>query len=311
MARNSQRIKRFLGTIRDVDIRHLRVFQAIVERGGITAAEADLNVGRSTISIHIADLEKRLGMILCERGRGRFRLTEQGEIVYEATLELFGAMERFRGQVNAAHNYMAGDLSLGYMDQLSSHPEFRLIDGLRRFHEVAPKVRVTLRVTSLDAIEREVLEENLDVGIIAAYRQLPGLEYRDFIVEDQGLFCGVGHPLFRRPDSAIQLNHIAACDHVALGYVDQANFLREDLNVRPVAIAYSAEAVAHLVLTGHYVGVLPAHYADQWTRQGIMRALLPREFSFRRDLKIILRSGTGSSRVIGQFLEELFQAHGM
>ena len=48
-----------------------------------------LGLGLATISKHMADLETRLGMRLCARGHEEFRLTEQGELVYRATLEVF------------------------------------------------------------------------------------------------------------------------------------------------------------------------------------------------------------------------------
>lgn len=65
------------GQIADIDLRLLRVFRAVVESGGFAAAELELNVGRSVISRHIKDLETRLGLALCRRGRGGFALTPE------------------------------------------------------------------------------------------------------------------------------------------------------------------------------------------------------------------------------------------
>ncbi len=59
----------------DLDLRLIRVFLAIVDAGGISSAQATLNVGQSTISTQLATLETRLGYRLCERGRGGFALT--------------------------------------------------------------------------------------------------------------------------------------------------------------------------------------------------------------------------------------------
>ena len=311
MARKLAQANRFLGAVSDIDIRHLRVFRAVVERGGFTAAETELNIGRSTISIHIADLEKRLGMTLCDRGRNIFRLTEQGEIVYKATLEVFNALERFRGQVNAAHAYLAGELRIGYFDQLSSHPEFRLVDALRCLRETAPLVRVSLRITALDEIEQEVLDEKLDFGIVAPHRQLPGLEYRDFIYEEQRLYCGIGHPLFGKSDAAISREQVIACEHAFLTYASNIEMFGKKSGIEPAALADGAEALTHLILTGSYVGVLPSHYAEQWTKQGTMRALLPKTFSVRQRLKIVVKSGYSPGSPAAHFLEELYRAHGM
>ena len=58
-----------LGQLSDMDIRLLRVFKSVVECGGMAAAELELNIGTSTISRHIKDLETRLGLTVCRRGR--------------------------------------------------------------------------------------------------------------------------------------------------------------------------------------------------------------------------------------------------
>jgi DNA-binding transcriptional LysR family regulator len=56
---NTPKLRRQLS---DIDLRLLRVFIAVTESGGFTAAEIKLNINRSTISTHISDLEARLGM---------------------------------------------------------------------------------------------------------------------------------------------------------------------------------------------------------------------------------------------------------
>ena len=66
--------------VQDVDLRLLRIFVTIVESGGLSAAESRLNIGRSTISTHLSDLEIRLGLKLCKRGRSGFELTDAGRI---------------------------------------------------------------------------------------------------------------------------------------------------------------------------------------------------------------------------------------
>ena len=47
--------KALLGQVSDVDMRLLRVFGAVVRCGGISAAELELNIGRSTISRHLGN----------------------------------------------------------------------------------------------------------------------------------------------------------------------------------------------------------------------------------------------------------------
>src|SRR5450432_1060626 len=66
-----------LANLSEGDIRLLRVFAKVVEAGGFSAAQIELNVSQSTISTHMTALEQRLRVRLCERGRSGFRLTEK------------------------------------------------------------------------------------------------------------------------------------------------------------------------------------------------------------------------------------------
>ena len=61
--------KALLGQVSDTEIRLLQIFKAVVECGGISAAELELNIGRSTVSRHLKELEERLALVLCRRGR--------------------------------------------------------------------------------------------------------------------------------------------------------------------------------------------------------------------------------------------------
>ena len=50
-----------LGQLSDMDLRLLQVFKSVAECGGMAAAELELNIGTSTVSRHMKDLETRQG----------------------------------------------------------------------------------------------------------------------------------------------------------------------------------------------------------------------------------------------------------
>src|SRR5713226_1536269 len=72
-----------LANLSEGDIRLLKVFAKVVEAGGFSAAQIELNVSQSTISTHMTALEHRLGVRLCQRGRSGFKLTEKGQLIYQ------------------------------------------------------------------------------------------------------------------------------------------------------------------------------------------------------------------------------------
>lgn len=260
--------------IGDIELRLLRVFRAVVERGGLSAAQVELGLGLATISKHLADLETRLGMRLCARGHEKFRLTEQGELVYRAALELFASMEHLRQQVGGARQEMMAEITLGLVDGIvtdTAQPITRAIGELRR---LAPMVRLRVMASSPDDIEIGLLNGRLTLGLMPAYRQLPGLDYTPLYEEESDLYCADSHPFFTRADAAIGETELAEQAYVDRGYVESPTKMRLSRGLTPSATAWHVEAVAMLVLSGGYIGFLPMHYAAPWCAAGRMRPLL-------------------------------------
>src|SRR5450830_28037 len=84
-----------LSNVFDLDIRLIRVFLAVVDSHGVSAAQSRLNVGQSTISAQLGVLETRLGFRLCERGRAGFKLTAKGEKFADSARRMIEALSEF------------------------------------------------------------------------------------------------------------------------------------------------------------------------------------------------------------------------
>src|ERR1700751_867760 len=123
-----------LTNLSEGDIRLLRVFSKVVEAGGFSAAQIDLNVSQSTISTHMSALEQRLGIRLCQRGRSGFRLTEKGRLIYEASQGLFPSLDQFRSEAGAARNRLVGKLAVAIVDNLITNPQSRLHQAITSFN---------------------------------------------------------------------------------------------------------------------------------------------------------------------------------
>ena len=153
----------------DVDLRLLRVFHAVVACGGVSAAEMDLNIGRSTISKHLTDLETRLGTKLCHRGPAGFSLTNEGERVYASLMQLFSAIQEFQSDVDDIGTNLTGNLAIAFFDKCMTNPYAKLPDAIRNFERIAPKVTIEVYVEPFNEIETGILNGRFQLGIVAMH----------------------------------------------------------------------------------------------------------------------------------------------
>lgn len=298
-----------LGQVSDVDIRLLRVFRSVVEAGGVSAAELELNIGRSAISRHLKDLETRLNVVLCRRGRGGFALTDEGRHVYEATLQVLASLDTFRSRVNEVHHRMTGNLSVALFDKTVTNPESRIAEAIRLFDAQAPEVTLEVHVGTINEIQKGVMEGRFNVGVIPTHRTSPSLDYLPLFQERMYLYAGKGHPLFDADSAQTGPNILRRHKFAGLGYNSPNMEVGNRKGIERHASCYDQEAVATLVLSGRYLGFLPDHYAASFHAQGLLRVLDRQTFTYRCDFDAITCRSPRPARVAQLFLNCLEDAH--
>jgi DNA-binding transcriptional LysR family regulator len=304
-----------LGQISDMDLRLLRVFRTVVDCGGMAAAELELNIGTSTISRHIKDLETRLGLTLCRRGRAGFSLTAEGEQIDAQTRQLLSATDAFRSGVDEIHQRMGGQLQIAVFDKTASNPACRIAQAIALFTERAPDVGLNLHVSTLNGIERGVLDGQFQIGVIPGHRSSDTLEYTRLFDEAMLLYCGLGHVLFSTgsgPSPAAQaLDWTSLRSHAfaGLGYHSPNMEISQQRRMPRKATGFDQESIATLILSGRFLGFLPIHYAESFVVAGKMQAIKPELFHYECDFFGITRRSPQPSRATRAFQACLDEAH--
>lgn len=295
--------------IGDSDIRLLRVFKTVVESGGLSAAEVELNIGKSTISKHITDLELRLGLKLCNRGPAGFALTEDGAKVLQAADHLLVSVSQFRNEVSEIKEQLGGTIRISLFDQCASNPESRLARAIHRFNEAAPSVQIELSLEPPNVIETMVISGQLDIGIIALHRPSTSLHYAPLYGEDMFLYCGREHPLYRTPDHELKTSDLLGFSYAGLSVNSPNLIVGQQLGFRRSAKVQNEQALAILILSGRYLGYLPEHLAQNFVNRELMRKLLPDETQYRTRFAAATRKQPEPTRVTKLFLDVLLSEH--
>lgn len=303
------RSKGFHGRLSDIDIRLLRVFCVIVESRGLSAAQVELGIGRSTISKHLSDLEQRLGLRLCDRGRAGFMINDDGREVYQAVLQLLTAMDDFQSRINAVHAEYVGNLHLGFVDGAVTDDMSPVGPAIAKYRKIAPRVHLHLKVATPDIIEKEVLDGTLHLGVLPLIRKHASLEHKLLYEEEAALYCGRAHPLFNVPDARLRWQDVVSAHLVARTYAESAAIKKLKKRFELSATTSSTEGVGLLALSGEFVGFLPINYAENWVAAGKIRKLLPKKTQIKTPIVLIYRKGKSHPHLVGEFLHILQNTH--
>jgi LysR family transcriptional regulator, transcriptional activator for bauABCD operon len=296
-----------IGRLSDIDFRLLRIFVAVVESGSFSIAATRLNVSESTVSSHMSDLERRLDMRLCERGRAGFRLTDNGEDVYRATTELLEEATRFRDRLSTLRSALGGTLKLGLPDSIVTHGSSGLMECLKNYTARAPDVSLELLILTPRELERGVLDGSLHVALGAEHRRVSGLKYHSLFTEQNYLYCGRDHPFYGLADKAIDAEMLDKARRISRGYLERFD---EKFFSSPVhrATVHHIESAALLILTGQFVGFLPDHYARAWEADGRMRAIKKEKIVIHSPISILTRRDAAANLRVAAFIQDMCEA---
>lgn len=303
--------KALLGQVGDAELRLLRIFRAVVACGGLAAAELELNIGRSTISRHLKDLETRLGLVLCRRGRAGFALTADGQRVYDGAQRLLGAMDAFREDVRDMHAELVGQLHIALFDKTVTNPQARIGQAIRAFRRQAPAVSLELTVATLGEIEAAVMDGRVHVGVAPDHHRSDSLRYAPLFDEQMYLYCGRQHPLFGADHGALDWQELQDYDYAGLAFHSPNMDATHRFQLRRRAVASDQEGIATLILSGCYLGFLPDHYAAPFEQHGLVQRIDHPECRYEVRFVAIQRRAAHPSRVTEAFMTALAEAHGV
>lgn len=290
----------------DVDIRLLNVFVSVVECRGFTNAQAVLNIGQSTISSHIGELEQRLGFRLCDRGRSGFRLTHKGERVYEQTLKLFKAHEQFQNATMELKGSLSGFLNIGIIDSTITDPTCPMVRAIELLNNRANEISIHLMIMPPNELQHALLEGNIDAGVGTFDNHVPELAYKPIYREINTLYCAGSHEIATLKDPAAIRAAIVRSRKVTRSYLEGGDLfpLGEKTNAIHASVEF-LEAAAILLLAGGHIGFLPRHYAGMWVTSGQLIPVLEDELFYISDFYIVTRKKLRESAILKTFLTDL------
>ena len=96
-----------------MELRVLRYFLAVAEKGSVTGAAKVLHVTQPTLSRQLMDLEEELGQKLLVRSNHSVRLTSEGMLLRNRAREILEMVQKTESEFNSMGKNIAGNVYIG------------------------------------------------------------------------------------------------------------------------------------------------------------------------------------------------------
>jgi DNA-binding transcriptional LysR family regulator len=253
----------------------LRLFAAIADHGGITAAARHLQLNKSLVSRELAALETKLQTRLVQRTTRHVSLTESGELLARYARRVVEELDNAEAAIEATRDTPRGELRVTAPFSIL---RFVLVPRLGAFRAAYPQIRV-----SLDASLRvvDLIDENIDVAIRTGELPPSSLVARKLVDVPVHLMASPRYLAQRdtpKKPADLQLHDIVnlrsslTSELWTLLHHSGAN---EKIRITPSVAVFDPGLVIDLASQGHGIAPVPALYANQALEEGKLVRILP------------------------------------
>lgn len=156
-------------------------FLTIAREGSLSRAAEALYVSQPSLTKYIQRLERQLGTPLFDHTTSPLRLNDAGELYYRHLLECLDHEERLMARLDEIGRTERGTLRLGTPSYCS---QCYLPWVLQQFSARYPHVAIELNEDSAEGIERALLDQKIDLGLLHLPVRNGSLLCRELFNED-------------------------------------------------------------------------------------------------------------------------------
>ncbi|WP_326539255.1 LysR family transcriptional regulator [Pseudorhodoferax sp.] len=289
--------------MRNLNLDHVQTLVAIADLGTLAAAAQALHLAAPTVSLHISELESRLGAVLLVRGRRQARLTPAGELLVRGGRHLLAGASGLGEQVRRRAQGLEGVVRLASTAGVSARMLPQLLQALT---ERSPGVDLRLDVLSSSQAMARLRAGALDVAIVA----LPQTHGADIHVQPwrndpvvAWLPPGWKAPKAVTPAWLAERDWMCFDPSTRLYQLAAGWFARAGLSARPQLELNHPDAIRALVAAGRAAALLPLEHGD--APDGSTMQQRPLKPPLLRPLGLACRASDADDPVLQSVLQAL------
>jgi DNA-binding transcriptional LysR family regulator len=292
-----------------MQIESLKMFCDLAETESFTKAAQINQVTQSAISQQISSLERTFKSLLIERSKKKFRLTREGQALYEYSKQIIQTYESLQSKLQELKDIISGTIRVATIYSIGLHD---LPPYIKRFMKSYPTVNVHVEYRRANQVYEDVLSNVVDLGLVAYPAKDSKLEIIPLRKEPLVLVCHPNHSFAKL--KTVKLKALAgqkiigfepdiptrkALDKILKEYGVEVKHVMEFDNVETVKRAVEIDAG---------ISIVPLGTVAQEIAKQTLVALPIEDGDFFRPLAAIYKKNKVLSPAMKQFLALLKEA---
>jgi len=257
----------------NLELRHLRLIQAVAQDGSVTKAAHRLHLTQSALSHQLKDAEAEFGTLFFTRLNKRMILTTAGERLLRSAHLVLDEMSRVEEDIRQLTLNREGVLRISTECYTCYH---WLPPLLKIFNSAHPRVDVRIVVEATHDPHRALLDGEIDLALVSSPVRNGKLFYEPLFEDELAVIVSNDHPLASRP--FVRAEDFAP-EHLIIYSAPEGNRAVQQVLVpagvtpRKVSNVQLTEAIVEMVKAGVGIGILAKWAVSPQIAAGTIRAL--------------------------------------
>jgi DNA-binding transcriptional LysR family regulator len=182
-----------------MELNTLRVFMTVANERSFSRAAEKLERTQPAVSLALQRLETELGEKLLDRSAKDVVLTDAGRAVLEYARRFQNLESELQNSMAELRDHSAGRLVIGANESTGLY----LLRHIERYRRMYPKVKVQVRRSFSSRIPAEIVDGNLELGVISYQPRDERLQSRVIFTDSLAFVVSPKHTLANRTEVPI------------------------------------------------------------------------------------------------------------
>jgi len=288
----------------------LKVFQCVAQNLSFTKASNELFITQPAITKHIKELESEFEVKLFDRIGNKISLTQAGNILLSYTDHILSLHNEVKFELSQLKGSLEGNLRLGASTTIA---QYIIPAALAKFNERFPEIKLSLANGNTEHIERQLLKNEIDIGIVEGKPTNADIRYSTFLNDELLVFASAQNviiPPLVSNDEFLNLPLVlrergSGTLEIIEKSLQHYQISPKQLNV--LMFLGSTEAIKSFIKTGNGVGIVSRFAIEQELSNNIFRLINTPSLKFHRQFYFISPKGpepVGLAKLFLNFLKK-------